>query len=145
MLTPAALRRSSNGTDITEGLQRLADHIANLPQKINYLERRQRFATWNLPQDDWRSLTRSLGRTLSSRLSDDLQHQCVSAYIWAQLTGSEWILAPAMSPHRTVSRTASNEPVLIQRLENRERRISPLVDAATHYTDQLLKTSAPQP
>ncbi|MFD9795819.1 TniQ family protein [Streptomyces sp. NPDC059070] len=95
VMSPEVMRRAAADFDVTDALQDLAQHLANLPAKVNYRERREQFATWHLPHDQWEALLAATGTTPRG-CSPLLNRNVTSAYIWAKVTGSEWTLAPIM-------------------------------------------------
>ncbi|MFJ3882388.1 hypothetical protein ACIPW5_33705 [Streptomyces sp. NPDC090077] len=94
-MNPEAIVRATSDFDVTDALQGLAQHLADLPHQVNYRERRQQFATWHLPHDQWEALL-TAARTDPQSCGPALSRNVTSAYIWAQVTGSEWTLAPVM-------------------------------------------------
>ncbi|MFF3159156.1 TniQ family protein [Streptomyces sp. NPDC057910] len=95
VMSPDAIVRATSGSDVMDALQGLAQHLADLPDQVNYRERRQRFATWHLPHDQWEALL-TAAQTDPRECGPALNRNVTSAYIWARITGSEWTLAPIM-------------------------------------------------
>ncbi|MEV7931183.1 hypothetical protein [Kitasatospora sp. NPDC088779] len=91
-----------DGQDLTQALERLAQHVENDPHPIDYHERRRRLATWHLQAADWETIKQEADFVPRRRgkypVPDELLRDCASAVVWAQATGSEWRLAPAMRP-----------------------------------------------
>lgn len=143
VMRPDTLRRAATGEAIVRALHQLAAHVASLPRKIDYHERRLRFAGWDFTDDDWQRFTRDLHTYggLSARLSNDLQRRSSSAFIWSRLTGSEWVLAPAIQQHPSRANTGigSREGIYIQRMRNHGHSKVRLALAAERFADQLLE------
>lgn len=97
LMSPEAMARTTSTFEVTQALHNLAQHLADIPDQVNYRERRQRFATWHLPREQWEALLAATPIDSESRgLQPLLTRNVTSAYIWAQITGSEWTLAPIM-------------------------------------------------
>lgn len=106
VMSPEAMVRATSDFDVMDALQDLAQHLADLPEQIDYRERRKRFATWHLPHDQWEALL-AAARTDPRACRPVLNRNVISAYIWARITSSEWTLAPALrvsAPEETWAR-----------------------------------------
>ncbi|MEU0035647.1 hypothetical protein [Streptomyces sp. NPDC006333] len=95
MISPEAMVRATSDFDVMDALQDLAQHLADLPEQVDYRERRKRFATWHLPHYQWEALL-AAARTDPRACGPLLNRNVISAYIWARITSSEWTLAPAL-------------------------------------------------
>ncbi|KIE23030.1 hypothetical protein LK08_31975 [Streptomyces sp. MUSC 125] len=95
VMSPDAMVRATSEVDVMDALQNLAQHLADLPEQIDYRERRRRFATWHLSHDQWEALL-ATARTDAQSGDPRVNRNVASAYVWAQVTGSEWTLAPIM-------------------------------------------------
>ncbi|WP_406131628.1 hypothetical protein [Streptomyces sp. NBC_00989] len=87
--------------NLTEAFEALASHIGQTPDPIDYRQRRERFASWSLPREDWEDLIRGLPGAKPRRQPIETPNwleKCASALIWSKLTGSEWRLAPTIDP-----------------------------------------------
>lgn len=134
------------GLDLPKALERLASHIAELPDQTNYHQRRQRFADWHLSIGDWVSLRESSNFTLKfphERQSDPLIRECVSAVIWAQTTGSEWHLAPIMQPPlsppgRCRGRSPETRIVTALASQKPKPRFASLAQAPAPFADTII-------
>lgn len=86
--------------DLAGALEQLAEHIAALPQRVDYRQRRESFKSWNLSTTAWNKICRTLPTTRIVR-SDHQFRECSSAFVWSLLTGSEWKLVPCFLPPRS--------------------------------------------
>ncbi|MEV0372170.1 TniQ family protein [Streptomyces sp. NPDC050636] len=90
-------RCQSSRHAIPAALERLAKHVANSQDKVDYRERRDEFELWHLPVQAWDGILDQVPefRKTAHRypILEPLRG-CASAYIWSKLTGSEWNLAP---------------------------------------------------
>lgn len=134
-------------------LARLAGHLATLPQTehVDYRQRRERFALWHLPGDDFEGLLDALiagiGRPSPAPL--DRLHEALSAIIWHRITGSELVLAPCfrapLSPAGRIVDRHSPPVSLARRIRQAPHR-SPyrtLLPALDRIMDSLLDGPAP--
>lgn len=134
-------------------LARLAEHLATLPQTehVDYQQRRERFALWHLPADDFEGLLDRLiaGTGRPSPAPLDRLHEALSAIIWHRITGSELVLAPCfrppLSPAGRIIDLHSPPVSLARRIQQATHR-SPyrtLLPALVQITDSLLHGPAP--
>lgn len=134
--------------DRMEAFEALAQHIASLPNPVDYSHRRHQLALWDLGLDEWHTITDQLPpltSDASKTKQDGLIRECASAYIWAKVTGSEWALAPCFHPPFT-SRDRPVYPNLPEyRLLDRIRRAEQgpdffhaLQQALNTYVNQLV-------
>ncbi|MFI1302225.1 TniQ family protein [Streptomyces sioyaensis] len=100
-LQPPRLIFSRKPYDLPGALERLAEHIAALPQQVDYRQRRESFKSWNLSTPAWNKICRTVPTTTRIVRSDHQFRECSSAFVWSLLTGSEWKLAPCFLPPRS--------------------------------------------
>ncbi|MFG2783937.1 TniQ family protein [Streptomyces prunicolor] len=86
----------SSNFNVSVAFETLVAHIARTPDLVDYRERRERFHSWCLSQDRWKTLISALPGRPSTW--PDAKRRAYSAVIWAHLTGSEWRLAPDADP-----------------------------------------------
>ena len=147
---PADIQHS--GTEMREGVRRLAEHLASLSpsDRVDYWQRRRHFATWHLSSDDFREFFDRLMTGLSPfppPLSSPRSiHEALSAIIWSRVTGSEYCLAPCFrppfSPIERPTDAGSLEVRLARRIDKAELRspygsLRPLLE---QHTTTLLAT-----
>ncbi|MFJ2582755.1 TniQ family protein [Kitasatospora aureofaciens] len=137
------------GQDLTQALERLAQHVENDPHPIDHHERRRRLVTWHLQAANWETIKQESGfvprRPGKYPVTDELLRACASAVVWARATGSEWRLAPAMRPplsplgrpdpigpeHRVIKALTTHAPT---------QRYRQLIKALAAHADTLTQT-----
>jgi hypothetical protein len=95
------LRIAAPPSDLARALEALASHIERATDPVDYRQRRERFASWSLPHEDWQDLIRNLPGTKPTKRNSKTHRRmeaCASAFAWSKLTGSEWRLAPIVVP-----------------------------------------------
>ncbi|WP_162002428.1 TniQ family protein [Streptomyces sp. CB01881] len=135
---------------LPEAFEALARYIAELPDPVDYYERRQRLDSWHLRQSDWENLTAQLPPATSARphYSPELHRTCASAYIWAKVTSGEWTHAPIFRPPLapagiTVNQT-STEYALLRIIDTRrDRRYTALREALNDHAQALAAATPP--
>ncbi|MFK0190567.1 TniQ family protein [Kitasatospora sp. NPDC090308] len=112
LLSAQALLARPAHDNIRGGLERFGQHLANLPKRENYSARRKQFGLWHLRGFELQQLLND-AQVHPAATADQqrLQHDCLSAYIWSRLTGSEWRLATVMRPpYSPITRLARKSP-----------------------------------
>ncbi|MFJ7243991.1 TniQ family protein [Kitasatospora sp. NPDC098652] len=134
---------------LPEAFEALARHIAELPDPVDYHERRQRLGSWHLRPPDWENLTAQLPPATSARphYGPDLHRTCASAYIWAKATSGEWthapIFQPPLDPAGTIVNKTSIEHALLCIIDTRRDRHYTALREALNDHAQELTTAAP--
>ncbi|MFE4574326.1 TniQ family protein [Streptomyces chartreusis] len=79
--------------------ERLAHHLDDLPQRINYAHRRRILAEWHMPRADWSDLIKDLpqARRLTARYGTAL----ATVLVWTEATQSDYLLCPYIQSLRS--------------------------------------------
>lgn len=82
-----------------ENAERLARHLDDLPQRINYAHLRRTLADWQMPRAEWSGLIKDLpqARRLTARYGTTL----ATVLVWTEATQSDYLLCPYIQNLRT--------------------------------------------
>lgn len=97
----AWLRESEQATQYFHALRRLADRIGADGHLVDYRHRREFLHKWTIPEEDWAPIVSELQRRqrpdrVTVTRWAPAKYLGASTYVWAQVTGSEPKLNPAI-------------------------------------------------
>jgi hypothetical protein len=84
-----------NGTEqaFRAVLEEIAEELGEHAEQVDFQGRRETFATWAIPEDDWGRICGLAGMNLGGRT----RRRCASAWCWGELTACPWEDAPVWS------------------------------------------------
>lgn len=138
--------------DLPAALGALAHHITQDPHPIDYHARRNHLATWTLSSEAWKTFkarSEYPPRWRGRILPDDRLQAVVSTLIWATVTGSELLLAPALQQRYQSRRRGKSdvaaEGYIIRCLNNPEgsSKYEKLAQTVRTYVADLLQEIQP--
>ncbi|MFI5867568.1 TniQ family protein [Streptomyces sp. NPDC051546] len=124
-IKPLDPHRDLKKRDLPATLRLLAQHVLG-QEKVDYRARRMQFSRWSIDDRTWNELCRHRppGR---GRKPNQYTRECASAFVWSNITGSEFALAPVFQPPiRPHDRTLSLDMPHLAKLRRWESQEPPV-------------------